>query len=256
MSKIEHTIQSLYFLEKSSRQKLWINQIHPLSKLIICISYVCIVVSFPKYALFPLLTMCCYPLIIMTLARISFKSCVRQLRILFLLVCMVGIFNPLFDRLILFRIGPFFMTSGMLSMLTLMLKGVFSVLSSYLLIATTSMEEICFALKLLHIPDSFTCILLLSYRHFIMFLSELKQMSEAYHLRAVHQKGIHIKAWGSFAGHFLLRSIDRGNEIYESMILRGFQGNLTITPLYKASPVNLLYTFIWFTLFLIFRLVL
>ncbi len=256
MNKIEQTLQSLYALEERSKQNLWINQLHPLSKLLTCLSYVCIVVSFPKYALFPLLAMGCYPLILMTLSHLSFKSCIQQLRILFLLVCLVGVFNPLFDRLILFRVGPFFMTTGMLSMLTLLLKGIFSILASYLLIATTSIEEICFALKLLHIPNCFTCILLLSYRHFIMFLSELSQMLEAYHLRALHQKGIHLKAWGSFAGHFLLRSLDRANEIYESMILRGFQGSLTLSPLYPPSPLNILYPFIWLTLFLICRLIL
>lgn len=256
MSRLEHTLQSLYLLEDSSRQKLWIHQIHPLSKLLICVAYVCTVVSFHKYALFPLLTMCCYPLIMMTLARISLKSCLSQLRLLLLLVCMVGIFNPIFDCMVVYRIGSFPITTGMISMVTLMLKGIFSVLSSYLLIATTSIEEICFALKLLHIPDSFTCILLLSYRHFIMFLSELNQMLEAYHLRAVHQKGIHIKAWGSFVGHFLLRSIDRANEIFESMSLRGFRGTLTVSTIYKDSLVNILYTLIWLILFLIFRFIL
>lgn len=256
MSKIEQTIKSLYFLEENSRKKLWINQLHPLSKLFVCVSYIYTVISFPKYALFPLLTMCCYPLITMTLARISLKSCLLQIRVLLLLVCMVGIFNPIFDRQVLLQIGSFSITTGMLSMVTLMLKGTFSILSSYLLIATTSIEEICSALKLLHIPDSFISILLLSYRHFIMFLSEIQQMSEAYHLRAVHQKGIHIKAWGSFVGHFLLRSIDRANEIFESMVLRGFHGCLTITPIYKPSPINMLYTLIWPIIFLTLRLVL
>ncbi len=256
MNKIEDTLQTLYFLEANSRQKLWINEIHPLSKLLTCIAYVGIVVSFPKYAFFPLLTMCCYPLLIMTLARLSFKACLYQLRILFVLVGMVGIFNPLFDRVLLFRIGPLSVTTGMLSLLTLMLKGIFSVLSSYLLLATTSIEEICFALKRLHLPNSFICILLLSYRHFILFLSELNQMLEAYHLRAVHQKGIHLKAWGSFTGHFLLRSIDRAHAIFESMTLRGFHGYLTLTPHYKSSSINLLYPFIWLPLFLMLRFLL
>ena len=256
MSKIEHVIKSIYFLEEHCRQKLWINQLHPLTKLLISISYIYIVVSFPKYALFPLLTMCCYPLITITLARISLKVILRQTRVLIVLVCMVGILNPLFDYQILVKIGPFSITSGILSMVTLMLKGIFSVFASYLLIATTSMEEICSSLKCFHLPDSFISILLLSYRYFIMFLSELNQMSEAYRLRAVNQRGLHIKAWGSFVGHFLLRSLDRANEIFESMILRGFHGNLSVTPIDKPSLLNLLYAIIWLIIFLIVRLIL
>ena len=49
-------------------------------------------------------------------------------------------------------------------------------------------------------------------------------MTEAYRLRAPGQKGLHISAWGSFLGQLLLRSVDRGEELYGSMVLRGFRG--------------------------------
>ena len=49
-------------------------------------------------------------------------------------------------------------------------------------------------------------------------------MAQAYSLRAPGQKGIHISAWGSFLGQLLLRSMDRAQELYSSMELRGFRG--------------------------------
>ena len=49
-------------------------------------------------------------------------------------------------------------------------------------------------------------------------------MIQAYSLRAPNQKGIHISAWGSFLGQLLLRSMDRAQELYYSMLLRGFRG--------------------------------
>ncbi len=49
-------------------------------------------------------------------------------------------------------------------------------------------------------------------------------MSEAYSLRAPGQKGVHISAWGSFLGQLLLRSMDRAEELFNSMQLRGFDG--------------------------------
>lgn len=256
MNKIDQAMDTFYFLENKASQRNLINNLHPLSKVLISIGYICFVVSFPKYALFPLLAMCSYLLITLTLAHISLRRCLYQVRLLLLLVCAVGIFNPLFDRTVIMKLGPFLITTGMISMLTLMLKGVFAVVSSYLLIATTTMEEICYALKLLHIPDLMTSTLLLSYRHLLLLLSELSQMSEAYHLRAVKQKGIHIKAWGSFIGYFLLRSIERAEEISESMSLRGFHGNLTISPHHKPLPINILYVVLWTIMFLILRFVL
>ena len=47
-------------------------------------------------------------------------------------------------------------------------------------------------------------------------------MTDAYHLRAPGQKGIHISAWGSFLGQLLLRSMDRAQELFSSMMLRGY----------------------------------
>jgi len=54
--------------------------------------------------------------------------------------------------------------------------------------------------------------------------AELAVMTDAYHLRAPGQKGIHHSAWGSFLGQLLLRSMDRAEELYSSMQLRGFHG--------------------------------
>ena len=53
-------------------------------------------------------------------------------------------------------------------------------------------------------------------------------MTQAYRLRAPGQKGVHLKAWGSFVG-LLLRSIDRADEVYHSMLLRGYNGNFVYT---------------------------
>ena len=58
-------------------------------------------------------------------------------------------------------------------------------------------------------------------------------MAQAYALRAPKQKGVHFKVWGSLAGQLLLRSIDRANNLYASMLLRGYQGEY-----YYGGPVT------------------
>ena len=97
-------------------------------------------------------------------------------------------------------------------------------MASFLLIATTPMDALCAALRKLHVPSLLVTLLLLTYRYVSVMLHEVSVMSEAYHLRAPGQKGIHISAWGSFLGQLLLRSMDRAETLYESMQLRGFHG--------------------------------
>ena len=110
-------------------------------------------------------------------------------------------------------------------MFTLILKGVLSLLASFLLIASTPVESLCYALRRLHVPSVIVTLLLLTYRYVGVLTEEASVMTDAYHLRAPGQKGIHRSAWGSFFGQLLLRSMDRAEDLYSSMQLRGFGRN-------------------------------
>ena len=74
--------------------------------------------------------------------------------------------------------------------------------------------------------------LLLSYRYLTLLLEQADTIAQAYALRAPKQKGEHFKVWGSLAGQLLLRSIDSANNLYDSMLLRGYQGEY-----YYGGPV-------------------
>ena len=105
-----------------------------------------------------------------------------------------------------------------------MLKGIFSLFASFLLIATTKIDDICAALRFLHVPSVLVTLFLLTYRYIFIMMEEVSVMTTAYHLRAPDQKGIAFQAWGSFLGQLLLRSMDQAERIYQGMLLRGFHG--------------------------------
>ena len=75
-------------------------------------------------------------------------------------------------------------------------------------------------------------------------------MTDAYRLRAPGQKGIHISAWGSFLGQLLLRSMDRAEELYSSMTLRGFRGEFYYADAPGPRLPGLIFTVAWAALFL------
>jgi cobalt/nickel transport system permease protein len=156
------------------------------------------------------------------MSGISVGTCFYKLRIVLPLVMAVGLFNPLFDREIMLHIGNVGVSGGVISMITLMLKGVLCLMASFLLVATTPFDNICAALRKAHFPAMLVTLLLLTYRYVGVMTEELAVMTDAYHLRAPGQKGIHISAWGSFLGQLLLRSMDRAQELFSSMMLRGY----------------------------------
>lgn len=254
MSKISGAIHEIHHMDTLASRDQWVNQIHPLVKFVLTLVYILAVVSFHKYDVAGLAGMAVYPAAVFILAELSFVDSLKRLKLVLPLVCFVGILNPFLDKnVILFQGVP--VSAGVLSMATLIMKGVFSVLASYLLIATTSVEKLCYAFRMLHIPRAAVTQFLLTYRYVTVLLEEVNRITQAYMLRAPRQKGIHFKAWGSLAGQLLLRSMDRANDVYESMLLRGYQGDYQ----YMRERItfrrqDIVYFIFWMALISLFRM--
>lgn len=232
-----------------------VHALHPLCKLLVTALYIIIVMSFPKYDFTGLVVMALYPALLFQVAGIPVRLCFYKLRVVLPLVCAVGLANPFLDHTPLFRLGTVVISGGVVSMVTLMLKGSFSLMASFLLIATTPIDTLCAALRQLHVPGILTTLLLLTYRYIGVMLEQISVMSEAYQLRAPGQKGIHISAWGSFLGQLLLRSMDRAEELYNSMLLRGFDGEFYYAQVPKCRLSSVLYAVICTAAFLCVRYV-
>jgi cobalt/nickel transport system permease protein len=253
MNTISNAIYEIHHMDNIASKDQWVNNLHPLVKFVLTVVYIAVVVSFSKYDLVGLLGMVVYPLAGFILADLSFKDSFKRLRIVLPVVCLLGIWNPFFDRVVVEYMG-FTVSRGVISMLTLIFKGIFTVLAAYLLIATTTIEKICYALHLLHLPDILVTQFLLTYRYITVLLEEVNRITQAYALRAPNQKGIHFKVWGSLTGQVLLRSMDRANAVYESMLLRGYSGDFTyMGQKIHAHVQDVIYLIIWLAIFALFR---
>ncbi|MCI5649159.1 MAG: cobalt ECF transporter T component CbiQ [Fusicatenibacter sp.] len=253
MSKIGSAIYEIHHIDAIAARDQWVNKVHPLVKLVLTVFYITVVVSFQKYDVAGLLGMAVYPLALFLLSEVSFGDSLKRLKLVLPLVCFVGILNPFLDRNYVEIDGVVF-NAGILSMITLIMKGVFSVFASYLLIATTSIEKLCYAFRLLHVPKILVTQILLTYRYITVLLAEVNRVTQAYALRAPNQKGIHFKVWGSLTGQILLRSMDRANVVYESMNLRGYHGEFQyVGEKIRLSWKDVCYMVIWGGIFILFR---
>lgn len=253
MSKIGSAIQEIHRIDAIATRDQWMNNLHPLVKLVLTVSYIALVTSFSKYDVVGLAGMIVYPIAGFMLSELSFWDSVKRLRLVLPLVCLLGILNPFFDKNVLL-IGGVRVSAGVLSMITLMLKGVFSVLASYLLIATTSVEKLCYALRLLHIPQGIITQFMLTYRYITVLLEEADRITQAYALRAPKQKGVHFKVWGSLTGQLLLRSMDRAGTVYESMLLRGYSGDYRyMREALAVRGQDIAYGLFWLCVIVLFR---
>ena len=227
---MEKALGELGHMDELAVQDSPVHAMNAGAKLLCTVIYILTVMSFNKYDLSGLIPMLLWPVLMFQMSGISVSTCFYKLRIVLPLVMAVGLFNPIFDREIMLQIGGVGISGGVISMITLMLKGVLCLMASFLLVATTPFDNICAALRRVHFPAMLVTLLLLTYRYVGVMTEELAVMTDAYHLRAPGQKGIHVSAWGSFLGQLLLRSMDRAQELYASMLLRGYHQHFHYAP--------------------------
>ncbi len=255
MNKMQKAIHELSEMDELAVRSSSVHALHPAAKLISTIVYILVTLSFDKYDLSGLVPMVLWPILLFQVSGIEVKTCFYKLRIVLPLVMAVGLFNPFFDRTILLRIGGLAISGGVISMLTLMLKGVFCLMASFLLMATTPVDNLCAALRQLHVPKLLVTLFLLTYRYVGVMTEELAVMTDAYHLRAPGQKGIHISAWGSFLGQLLLRSMDRAQELYASMLLRGYHQHFHYVDIRPFGARDALFMALSIAFFVLLRMV-
>ncbi|MDD6193353.1 MAG: cobalt ECF transporter T component CbiQ [Lachnospiraceae bacterium] len=253
MSGIEKQLREIDKLNTLQQRDQWMNRRHPLVKLCLTVVYIIFVVSCHKYQLSTMVMLAVYPFMMFNFADLSLKDAIYRMRLILPIVMAVGIFNPFMDREVVMELGNITLTGGVISMITLMLKGLYAVLSAYLLIATTTIEDICFALRRLHMPKILVTVILLIDRYIYILGQEAERIMTAYQLRAPSQKGIHYKAWGPLVGQWLIRSMERAQVVYESMTLRGYRGEFSYGKKRKLTAPDFLLLTVWLVAFVVIR---
>ena len=87
------------------------------------------------------------------------------------------------------------------------------------------------------------------------YMNEARHTIQAYSLRAPNQKGLHFKVWGSLVGQLLLKSIDRADGVYESMLLRGYNGAFYYDTRISCRAKDYAYLATWCTVFYCLRVI-
>ena len=221
---IERSIRDLREMDTLASGDSPLHRVSAGAKLLVTVVYILVVVSFDKFNMSGLMSMVLYPAVLFAVSGIPVSTCFYKLRFVLPIVCAVGIFNPILDR-------------------------VLCLMASFLLMATTRIEALCGALRKIHVPSMLVTLLLLTYRYAAVLAEEAAVMTQAYSLRAPGQKGIHYSAWGSFLGQLLLRSMDRAQELYASMLLRGYRGDFYYAQGRRSTGRDVLYAVLWCALF-------
>lgn len=229
MSKITEAIQTLSSLEELALGNSPIHRIHVAVKILVTFLYLVAVLSFQRYNLAGLIGLFFYPALIIPLAEIPFSSIFKRVLIALPFSLFAGISNLIFERDIIAYVGAIPITYGVISFTTLMLKTFLCVSAVLILVATTGIFDLFGQLRKFRVPKVLVLTIMMTYRYIFLLLTEVSNMTTAYHLRAPKEKGIRMKDMGSFVGQLLLRCFDRSEQIYNAMECRGFHGEYSLS---------------------------
>lgn len=244
MLNMMESAYNIRLLDDLARRDTLIHRVHPLAKLITTLIYLVVVVSFDRYEISRLLPLVFYPILIFALAELPVGPILKRVLLVEPLVIGIGILNPVFDQHVVMVAGME-ISRGWVTFLAIFIKGGLTVTAALLLIATTGMDRLAEALRMLKIPRLFVLQLLLTYRYISVLMEEVATTLRAYSMRAPHQKGIQRSVWGSLAGQMLLRTFDRAQRVYQAMCLRGFTGEYMTGSNKKLKVGDLLYLALW-----------
>ena len=117
--------------------------------------------------------------------------------------------------------------------LALLAKAYLSVLIAGALAATTPVPELLRGMQALGVPDIFLTLFTFLLRYRDLFRAQVAALHDAIASRAPRLRGWRrLMLYGSLGGNLLVRAYERGEQVYNAMLARGYAGTLpTATPL-------------------------
>lgn len=253
MAKQADFLFELGQIETLARQQTRIHALDPRAKLLTALLFIVAVMSFPSGSLSGVVPFLLYPVIMAGAADIPTGFLLKRLGLALPFLLFIGLFNPIFDREIVIRIGAIPISGGWVSFCSIMLRGILTIAAAIILVATTGWYGVCMAFERIGVPRLFVMQLLFVYRYLFVLLEEAAQMARARTLRSFSGKGLGINVWGTLIGHLLLRAIARAERIHLAMFSRGFDGGIRLARQNALQFKDLLFLFGWSALFLVFR---
>ncbi|AEH61773.1 cobalt ABC transporter, inner membrane subunit CbiQ [Methanosalsum zhilinae DSM 4017] len=106
-------------------------------------------------------------------------------------------------------------------------RAIAALILAFLMLATSRFDEIIKAMYMLKVPGVMVQIITFSYRYIFVILDELHTLKRSMYARGFNLKlnMYSLSVLGNMVGMLLIKSYDRGERVYRSMIARGYTGN-------------------------------
>lgn len=222
------------------------------AKVAVTLVFVVCVMSFGRYEVARLLPFFAFPIIVVALARVPAGMVARQALLVLPVALLIGLPNPVFDRVPLLHLDGVSIAAGWVSLVSIVLRALLAATASIVLVAVTGFPQICRALERLGMPKPLAVQLLFLYRYLGVLGEEAMRMQVAHELRS-NGHALTLRQFGTLTGRLLVRTWERADRIYLAMCARGFNGDFAGGRETRFGRDEWLFVVAWCAVFVVLR---
>jgi cobalt/nickel transport system permease protein len=205
-----------------------IHRLDPRAKIVGLAGITVVGVSTPLHA-WTVFAACAVALAAITaVARVRPGLVWSRVRVILPLVVFVAAFVPFVRGGPTVELGPLTLSEeGLATFASVAVKATIGAVGAVLLGATTSFPDILHGLERLRTPRLLTVIAAFMYRYVFVIVDEARRMRAALAARAYRPRHLgQVAAIGRLVTALFLRSYERGERVYLSMLARGYAGTM------------------------------
>jgi cobalt/nickel transport system permease protein len=243
----------LHFLDPYRPRQSLIHALDPRVKFVFTLAFILTMALLPFGAWPVYVLMLTVALSITVLSELGLKYVLKRslLAIPFVLAAVPLLFTVKGPALLTIPIGELTLTitsTGMERLLSIMFKSWVSLQVAIVFAAATPFPDMLLAMRAVKIPRLLVSLFGLMWRYMFVMVDEAIRLMRARAARsgAVDRPDVksggplvwRAKVTGGMAGNLFIRSIDRGERIYDAMAARGYDGEVRAFPLSPLSSAS------------------
>lgn len=230
-NKLMYALYLLDEVERSAHQRSPLGQISPRARVLVTLIYLVTMLSMPLERLSELILFSIYPIMTAAIGGIRYLGIMRRSLMIVPFVALIALPNIFYQQEAFFFVGDIIITRGWITFLSIIIRGILSLQAIMVLIATTTIYQICYALQRMGLPSLLASQIYMTMRYIRLLIEQALAMQRARTARGFGKKSYPLRMWATFIVQLLLHSIRRAENIGYAMEARGFRSQLPATTL-------------------------
>lgn len=233
------------FIDKYSNLNSLVHKLDPRTKIISFFAFIIFVITTSHADFIQFTSYATVILLVILLSKVPLIYIIKRVYVIIPFVVFVAIFVPFMNET----------QDGFRIFWNVLIKSFLAILATIMLSSTTKFPELLHGFELLKLPKILILILSFMYRYIFVLTDEAGRMERARSSRYFGGEYLRqARIIGNIIGLLFIRAYERGERVYQSMVARGFDGEIITMNKTKFSSRDIYFFMIFMGSIIVIKL--